>query len=159
MHRRSLLKFGLGASLFLGTASLVACSADTPASGYQTIRSSDLPALRALLASIVPGAASEPALRQLDHNLGALSPAMLGLTRQLFDVLSLPLTRGPLTGIWGAWENAEPAQVQRFLQRWEHSALDMLRQGHAALLQLTLMAWYETPASWATCGYPGPPKI
>jgi hypothetical protein len=79
---------------------------------------------------------------------------MLKLTRQLFDVLSMPLTRGPLTGIWGSWE--KPArQVTAFLQRWQDSSLNLLRMGHASLLQLVQMAWYERPESWAACGYPG----
>ena len=98
-------------------------------------------------------------LRSLDYKLAALSPEMLKLTRQLFDVLSLPLTRGPLTGIWGAWAQAAPAQVEAFLQRWQGSSLNLLRMGHASLLQLLQMAWYERPESWAACGYPGPPKI
>ncbi|HAJ85797.1 MAG TPA: twin-arginine translocation pathway signal protein, partial [Pseudomonas sp.] len=29
----------------------------------------------------------------------------------------------------------------------------------ASLLQMILMAWYACPASWAHCGYPGPPAV
>ena len=104
-------------------------------------------------------AAETLVLHSLDHKLAALSPEMLKLTRQLFDVLNLPLTRGPLTGVWGAWEQAGTAQVTAFLQRWQDSSLNLLRMGHASLLQLLQMAWYERPESWAACGYPGPPKI
>ncbi len=104
-------------------------------------------------------ATDKSVLHSLDHKLAALSPEMLKLTRQLFDVLSLPLTRGPLTGVWGAWEQASPTQVTAFLQRWQDSSLNLLRMGHASLLQLLQMAWYERPESWAACGYPGPPKI
>ena len=161
MHRRDLLRFSLGASALLAGVSLVGCSAQTAATGYQVLRDDDLPLLRALIPVVLAGtqAAEIPVLRSLDHKLAALSPEMLTLTRQLFDVLSLPLTRGPLTGVWGAWAKASPAQVTAFLQRWQDSSLNLLRMGHASLLQLLQMAWYERPESWAACGYPGPPKI
>lgn len=161
MHRRDLLRFSLGVSAFLAGASLVGCSAQTAASGYQVLRDDDLPLLRALIPVVLAGtqASEHLVLHSLDRKLVALSPEMLKLTRQLFDVLSLPLTRGPLTGVWGAWAQASPAQVTAFLQRWQDSSLNLLRMGHASLLQLLQMAWYERPESWAACGYPGPPTI
>ena len=161
MHRRDLLRFSLGASAFLATASLVGCSPQAPACGYQVLRADDLPLLRAMIPVVLAGTAASDVLvlHSLDHKLAALSPEMLKLTRQLFDVLSLPLTRGPLTGVWGAWEQAGADQVTAFLQRWQDSSLNLLRMGHASLLQLLQMAWYERPEAWAACGYPGPPKI
>ncbi|AIN60738.1 twin-arginine translocation pathway signal protein [Pseudomonas soli] len=161
MQRRDLLRFGLGASLFLGAASLVGCSEQTPSAGYQALRKDDLPLLQALIPVVLAGtqASTEQVLQSLDHKLAALSPAMLKLTRQLFDLLTLPLTRGPLTGVWGSWAEATDAEIERFLERWRDSSLNLLRQGHASLLQLLLMAWYERPEAWAACGYPGPPKI
>lgn len=161
MHRRDLLRLSLGASVFLGTASLLGCTQQTPASGYQALREDDLPVLLALIPVVLAGTGARDTLvlHSLDHTLAALSPEMLKLTRQLFDVLSLPLTRGPLTGIWGAWSEASPGEVTAFLQRWQDSSLSLLRMGHASLLQLLLMAWYERPEAWAACGYPGPPNI
>ncbi|MFT0865254.1 twin-arginine translocation pathway signal protein [Pseudomonas sp. CAM1A] len=161
MQRRDLLRLGLGASLFLGAASLIGCSQQTPSAGYQALRNDDLPLLQALIPVVLAGtqASTEQVLQSLDHKLAALSPAMLKLTRQLFDVLTLPLTRGPLTGVWGSWTEATDAEVEHFLERWRDSSLNLLRQGHASLLQLLLMAWYERPEAWAACGYPGPPKI
>jgi len=161
VHRRDLLRFSLGASIFLSATGLVGCTAQTSAQGYQLLRDDDLPLLRALIPVVLAGtqAAETWVLHSLDHKLAALSPEMLKLTRQLFDVLSLPLTRGPLTGVWGAWEQASPTQVTAFLQRWQDSSMNLLRMGHASLLQLLQMAWYERPESWAACGYPGPPKI
>ncbi|MFJ3485673.1 twin-arginine translocation pathway signal protein [Pseudomonas sp. NPDC090202] len=167
LSRRDTLKLGLGATLFLSTASLVGCTGSTAASGFEVLRGGDLPFLRALipvvldgaLSDITPAAAIDGTLRSLDHSLARLSPEMLKLTRQLFDVLTLAITRGPLTGVWGAWEQATTTQIGGFLQRWEHSSLNLLRQGHASLLQLVLMAWYGRAEAWAQCGYPGPPKI
>ncbi|HEN8713355.1 TPA: twin-arginine translocation pathway signal protein [Pseudomonas putida] len=161
MQRREFMRFSLGASVFLASASLVGCSPQAPASGYHVLREDDLPLLRALIPVVLAGtsASATLVLPTLDDKLAALSPQMLKLTRQLFDVLSLPLTRGPLTGVWGAWEQAGEPQITAFLQRWQDSSLNLLRMGHSSIVQLLTMAWYERPESWAACGYPGPPKI
>ncbi|MGF6198861.1 twin-arginine translocation pathway signal protein [Pseudomonas laurylsulfatiphila] len=171
LSRRGLLKFSLGASAFLATAglgaSLSGCSASVPASGFVTLRSGDLLFLRALIPVMLDGAvtsermpeAVEGTLKSLDYNLAHLSPEMLKLTRQLFDVLGMAVTRGPLTGIWGSWENASADDIRQFLDRWENSSLNLLRMGHSSLLQLVMMAWYGRKESWAHCGYPGPPTV
>ena len=171
LSRRGLLKVGLLGGAFLATAgvtaSLSGCSASVPATGYQVLRTSDLPSLRAIIPVLLEGAVRPEALQAavdatllgVDNNLQHLSPELLKLTQQLFDVLAMAVTRGPLTGIWGSWENASQADIQQFIKRWEHSSLDLLRMGHASLLQLILMAWYARPQSWAHCGYPGPPQF
>jgi hypothetical protein len=171
LSRRSLLKVGLLGSALLGTAGLTAtlsgCSASTPKAGFAVLRESDLPFLQALIPVLLEGAvkpAQMPAavsatLENLDYSLNHLSPEMLKLTVQLFDVLALPITRGPLTGVWGSWQNAAKVDVQQFLQRWQTSSFDLLKMGHASLLQLVMMAWYSRPESWAHCGYPGPPVV
>ena len=171
LTRRGLLKFSLGATAFLATAglgaSLSGCSSSVPANGFVTIRSGDLLFLRALLPVMLEGAvtvermpeAVEGTLKSLDYNLAHLSPEMLKLTQQLFDVLGMVVTRGPLTGIWGSWENANAKDIRAFLDRWENSSLSLLRMGHSSLLQLVMMAWYGRKESWAHCGYPGPPTV
>ncbi|WP_223546877.1 twin-arginine translocation pathway signal protein [Pseudomonas sp. A-B-19] len=171
LSRRGLLKFSLGASAFLATAglgaSLSGCSSSVPASGFVTLHSGDLLFLRALIPVMLEGAvttermpeAVEGTLNSLDYNLAHLSPEMLKLTRQLFDVLGMAVTRGPLTGVWGSWENASANDIRAFLDRWENSSLSLLRMGHSSLLQLVMMAWYGRKESWAHCGYPGPPTV
>lgn len=171
LSRRGLLKFSLGASAFLATAglgaSLSGCSSSIPANGFATLRSGDLLFLRALVPVMLEGAvaaekmpaAVDGTLKTLDNGLNHLSPEMLKLTRQLFDVLGMAVTRGPLTGIWGSWENASADEIRHFLDRWENSSLNLLRMGHSSLLQLVMMAWYSRVESWAHCGYPGPPKV
>ena len=46
-----------------------------------------------------------------------------------------------------------------FLTRWRHSRFEIQRAGYQALSQLIQASWYDNPASWATIGYPGPPKL
>ena len=171
LSRRNLLKVGLFGSAFLATAgvtaSLTGCSASVPASGFAVLRDSDLPFLRALVPVMLEGAvapaqmpqAVDGTLQSLDYALHRVSPEMLKLTVQLFDVLALPLTRGPLTGVWGRWENASAEDIHQFLERWQNSSISLLQMGHASLLQLVMMAWYGRPESWAHCGYPGPPAV
>jgi hypothetical protein len=171
LSRRGLLKFSLGATAFLATAglgaSLSGCSSSLPASGFAMLRSGDLLFLRALIPVMLEGAviagkmpmALDQTLHYLDNGLNHLSPEMLKLTRQLFDVLGMAVTRGPLTGIWGSWENASADEIRHFLDRWENSSLSLLRMGHSSLLQLVMMAWYSRAESWAHCGYPGPPTV
>tara|TARA_R110000822_G_scaffold33952_20_gene96568 strand:+ start:1725 stop:2258 length:534 start_codon:yes stop_codon:yes gene_type:complete len=169
LSRRSLLKLGLGASVVLATAGLTAtlsgCSSSAPASGFQVLRDSDLPMLKAIMAALVgPHPALNPAnldaaIAQLDTTLSWTSLAAQKQLTDLFGLLSMGVTRGPLTGLWGNWENATDEQVRAFLERWRDSRLDMLRQGHSALNQLLQMAWYALPVSWEAAGYPGPPAI
>ncbi|MVV49998.1 twin-arginine translocation pathway signal protein [Pseudomonas sp. PB120] len=171
LSRRGLLKFSLGATAFLATAglgaSLSGCSSSAAANGFTTLRSGDLLFLRALIPVMLDGAvaaekmpaAIDQTLHCLDNGLDHLSPEMLKLTRQLFDVLGMAVTRGPLTGIWGSWENASADEIRHFLDRWENSSLSLLRMGHSSLQQLVMMAWYSRAESWVHCGYPGPPTV
>ena len=171
LSRRGLLRVGLVGSAFLATAgfgaALSGCSASSPASGYTVLRETDLPFLRALIPVMLEGgvpAAQMPAaidgtLQSLDYSLDHLSPELLTLTLQLFDVLALPITRGPLTGVWGSWDNAGADDIRQFLARWQDSSISLLRMGHESLLKLVMMAWYSRQEAWAHCGYPGPPTI
>ncbi len=171
LSRRGLLKVGLMGSAFLATAGLTAslsgCSASSPASGFAIVRDSDLPFLKAVIPVMLAGAVKPENMQQaitgtlqnLDYSLNHLSPELLKLTVQLFDVLAMAVTRGPLTGIWGSWENASSEDISHFLERWQNSSLSLLRMGHASVLQLVMMSWYGRPESWAHCGYPGPPKV
>ena len=171
ISRRQLLKYGLFGGAVLATAggiaSLSSVFTSTPAAGFQQLRESDLPMLRSLIPVILEGAlpATDPTdavdtvLRGLDNSLHHLSPDMLKQSLQLFDLLSMGITRGPATGIWRSWENASSEDIQGFLQRWKTSRLALFRQGHSALQQAVLLVWYSLPASWAHSGYPGPPRL
>lgn len=171
LDRRSLLKLGLGASLMLGTAGLTAtlsgCSSSGPAGNMAVLRESDLPLLAALFpAAVGPhpafsenSNAIELAIAQLDRSLQYSSPFVQSEVLNLLGMLSMPLTRGPLTGIWSDLAQASPEQLEAFLLRWRDSRFELLRKGHKSLLQLLHMAWYATPQSWAAVGYPGPPII
>src|SRR5690606_38948733 len=116
--RRQLLKLGLFGTAVLATAggiaSLSGCAADSAAPGFQQLRAGDLPMLRRVIPTVLSGAlptahrveGTEGVLLALDNNLNRLSPSLNRQVLQLFDLLTLSMTRGPVTGIWGPWENA-----------------------------------------------------
>lgn len=99
------------------------------------------------------------AIEQLDDTLAHSSAAVQKDVLELLGLLSFPVTRGPLTRIWGSWDEASAEQLNSFVQRWRDSRLTMLRLGHQALSQLLLMSWYAQPLAWEAAGYPGPPVI
>lgn len=171
LNRRQLLKLGLFGTAVLATAggiaSLSGCAADSSAPGFQQLREDDLPMLRRVIPTVLAGALPttqrvaevEGILLALDNNLNQLSPSLNRQVLQLFDLLTLSVTRGPLTGIWGSWENASDGAVQAFLKRWENSSLALLQQGQSAVTNLILLSCYSSSASWPQCSYPGPPRI
>ena len=153
--RRSFLKLSAVSAATLSVLSLSAgltgCSREPASSGFLVLRNDDLVCLAALLPAFYAGA--------IDHNLASLSPAMRKMTLQLFDTLNNPLTRGSLTGIWGAWPQASTAAIEHFLSRWQNSRFDLLKMGHNALLQLAMLAHYGQSSAWQHCGYPGPAQL
>ncbi|GLR63107.1 hypothetical protein [Marinospirillum insulare] len=173
LTRRGFLKLGLasGAALSFMTVTLGVTSLvnNQTASGFSYLRSQDIAMLNALLPVIYTATVTNNSAEQttqisasliaIDYNLAHLSPSMRKLTLQLFDLITNPVTRGPLTGIWGAWSTASPETIQHFLNRWEASRWTLLNQGQAAILQLARLAYYSQPQSWQLCGYPGPPNL
>ncbi|MCW8195110.1 twin-arginine translocation pathway signal protein [Proteobacteria bacterium 005FR1] len=171
VSRRKFLKIGLWGTALLTaggiTTGLLQRSSPEPAAGFQVLRASDMPFLQATIPVILAGAVTPQRMRVavnatlagIDYNLAHFSPAQRKMALQLFDVLALQVTRGPLTGIWSDWEHAATGEVQGFLERWKHSSIGMVRQGHASLLQLVSISWYGSTLSWEHAGYPGPPNI
>lgn len=171
LSRRNLLKVGLFGSAVLATAgglaSLSGCSASNPASGFSVLRAEDLPFLRAFIPAALAGSVPaeqraqqiEITLHSIDHSLSYAPAESLKPLLQLFDLLSMPVSRGPSTGIWGSWASADSASVEAFIRRWENSSISLLNMGAATLQQLVQTAWYSKPESWAGCHYPGPPTV
>ena len=169
--RRSFLKLSAASAATLSmlslSASLTGCSSEQASSGFLVLRSDDIVSLSAILPVLYTGAVEteqmqanvQASLKAIDNNLANFSPEMRKLTLQLFDTLNNPLTRGPLTGVWGAWPNASATDIQQFLRRWQHSRFDLLKMGHNALLQLAMLAHYGQSNAWQHCGYPGPPVL
>ncbi len=90
--------------------------------------------------------------------VAGLTPAVQAEVAQLLALLRFMPTRLAFTGIASPIDEAAPAEVAAFLQRWRASRFDLLRASYQALTQLTQAAWYDNPSSWQAIGYPGPPR-
>ena len=173
LNRRQFLKVSTGAAFSLvvvsKTALLTGCSPAVPGTSFKVLRETDLPLLKALFPAMIgrhPELASESqsetlpeVVNALDHMLAHSSVRMQQEVYQLFDLLTFPVTRASLAGVWTAWENVTPRQAEQFLLRWRDSRIRLLRFGYQGLNQLLLMSWYGLPRSWAFTGYGGPPDI
>lgn len=171
ISRRRFLKVGLLGTALLTTAGITASlmkrSDSEAAAGYLVLRARDMPFLQASVPVVIAasvasqpmGSAVRATIEGIDHNLAHFSPAQRKMALQLFDVLTLPLTRGPLTGVWSDWEQSHDQDVRAFLEQWQHSRAGLFRQGYASLVQLISLSWYGSPLSWQHAGYPGPPQI
>ena len=166
LSRRSLMKVGLIGGAFSATAgvtaSLTGCSAEKPASGLEKV-----PRIRpAVPPCAAAGDAARRGFRRADAESrggrdpeprpqpGAALPEMFKLTQQLFDVLALPLTRGPLTGIWGSWgerQRRRRAGIPFALGKQLHRPVADGPQFADATGDDSLV---RPPEAWAHCGYP-----
>jgi hypothetical protein len=90
--------------------------------------------------------------------VAGLPPAVQGEVRQLFSLLSFPVTRRLIAGL-PPWNDATPSDVAAFLERWRFSNFAMLRGAYDALHQLAMAGWYGSDEAWPSIGYPGPPAI
>ena len=79
--------------------------------------------------------------------------------RRGISLLSLAPMRLVFAGIDGGWANADHEDVEVFLARLKNSRWSMKRAAYDALHQLIMAAWYADPRTWASIGYPGPPRL
>jgi hypothetical protein len=115
-----------------------------------------------LAGSLPPAPERQAAVRDVTEAfhraVGGLAPDVQREVRQLLALLSFMPTRLAFTGIARPLDEADPADVARFLSAWRTSRFDLLRAGYQALTQLIQAAWYDNPMSWKAIGYPGPPR-
>lgn len=169
LHRRDFLKLSAGSAALLSagalTATLAGCAkSQTPASGYVFLRDADLALFAALtpavLGSTLPGqdraAHIERVLKGIDATAArVLLPTQTALY-QLFDLLNTGLTRRLTTGVSKPWAEADPAQVQAFLVRWQTSSIGLFNAGYRGLTKFITGAWVGSDAGLRAAGYPGP---
>lgn len=146
------------------TAVLTGCAGDAaPAAGFAVLRAQDVPMLRALLPAVIGPPArrdggADTIVRAYDALLAGSSPVVRDTLRPLLDLLTMPVTRGPLMGRWSAWDGASAADADAVLDRWSASRLGFLRAAYVGFTATASMAWYGDDAHGATTGYPGPPR-
>ena len=101
--------------------------------------------------------ALDEAIAAADDYLAHLSlPLQREARLTLALVHSLP-ARALLLRTRRAWRDASPAQVEAFLRRAQHSPVFLLRRIYDFLHSMSVIGWFDLPASWGAIGYPGPP--
>jgi hypothetical protein len=103
--------------------------------------------------------AVEETVAGFDRAVAGLSAAVQKEVDELFSILRFAPARFMFTGLWASIEEAKPADIAAFLNRWRFSSFEIQRAGYQAMTQLIQAAWYGNPASWAAIGYPGAPQV
>ncbi|MDP2229269.1 MAG: hypothetical protein Q8J78_17530, partial [Moraxellaceae bacterium] len=98
----------------------------------------------------------EATIRSLDAFLVTTSVPGQKQILQLFDLLSMPLTRYSVVGLAQDWGKSSAEEIEAFLDAWSKSRFELLRGGYLALSQLIGMSWYMQPESWVAIGYQPP---
>jgi hypothetical protein len=154
-----------------GALTLVAARAWQPAAdnGNRALTADAADVVRSLIPAFLDGAlpANEPEQRDaIERTLTNVEAAIAGLPptsrnelSTLFSLLSIAPMRLVFAGIDGGWANASREDVDVFLARLKNSRLSMKRAAYDALHQLIMAAWYADPRTWASIGYPGPPRL
>lgn len=170
VSRRQFFKVSGSAALVLSTVSatavLTGCAKAPVANGFRLFRESDLQVLRALFPVVMAGrlkpddkVATEKVLHVMDDFLYGTSEAGHQQIHQLFDLLSMPLTRYTVVRLSSPWESASVEEIQGFLTRWSQSRFQLLRGAYIALTQMMAMSWYQQPETWVGIGYVPPVVI
>jgi len=168
--RRRFLKFGLAGTGMVFLAGLwrhAARAAQRAPAGFRFLTTQDRRIFAALaprlLGEALPRDGRESRIAEIlaavDQLAAAMPPVMQADLRQLFDLLGFPPTRIALAGVWSGWETVSEQEVDAFLDRWSTSTFTLLQLAYAALHDLVMAAWYDSPHAWARVGYDGPPDI
>jgi hypothetical protein len=164
MQRRTFLKVGVGGALLLAGAGFIASQRDRSIpDGFKWIDRESLKFLYAVIPVILDGTlptdqaaravAIADTVESWDRAISGMTPSVQGEIKDLFGLVTNPLTRGAATGVWNDWDNADSATVTAFLNRWRHSKISLMRAGYQAINQLTLASWYGNPLAWGHLGY------
>ena len=168
MHRRTLLKLGIGATVILvaaggGVALLNPALSDGRLS--HSARAVMHAVARAVLDGALPPAADEQEkaieahLQRLDAAIADFPSATQAELSQLLALLAAAPGRVALAGLTSAWSQASVTQVQASLQGMRLSSLALKQQAYHALRDLTNAAYFSDPSAWQRMGYPGPSDI
>jgi hypothetical protein len=98
-------------------------------------------------------------VKGVDKTVSGLTPSVQGEVRDLFDILTFPLTRRWLACVRRPWHDAKRDDIVKFLSWWQKSYFKLLRSGYEALHELITASWYANERSWSGIGYSGPPDL
>jgi len=167
--RRQFIKVGLAGAAVLATVRWLDPTQAAPATNYRFLDVSGVAMISAFVPVVLEGSLPEEAeararairevVESFDRAVSGLAPAVQREVDQLLGILRFSPARLAFTQLWSPVEESTPDEIAAFLTRWRHSRFEIQRAGYQALTQLIQAAWYDNPSSWASIGYPGPPKV
>jgi hypothetical protein len=168
MHRRRLLKVGVGAAALLAVAGAgIALVRPGVVAGRLTPEADVVFAAvaRAVLDKSLPNQASQRQaalqthLSRMNALIGALPvPIQVELSNLLALLASAP-GRTILAGLGTPWVDAATAEIQACMEGLRTSSVQLRQQVYHALRDLTNAAFYADPGAWPLMGYPGPVTV
>lgn len=166
LSRRRLIFTGVAGAVVLVAARWLQPSHSVAASALSA-DAADV--MRAIVPALLDGALPHDAAERraaIEDTVDAVGTAIAGLppvTREelstLFALLDFAPVRIAFADIAFAWRNADVATTNAFLVRLQKSRWSVKRTAYDALHQLTFAAWYASPSTWPSIGYPGPPAL
>lgn len=167
--RRSFLKKGLvgGALLAAGGGAWLSTrhTALPPGLGgpFQVFSAEESAVLVAVAERLVPERPRFPRPRaigvaaRMDAIAAQADPATQEELRRLVRLFESAAAGLVLDGQPRLFTASAPEQQDRRLSAWAASRIALRRTGYRALRRLALAAYYASPETWASVGYPGPP--
>ena len=98
-------------------------------------------------------------LKDFDNSLTLLTVSQQKEFKELLQLLESMIGRVVVAGIWSAWNDASAETINKMLNNWRSSFLDLIKVAYAGLKELSFATWYGNPNSWTDIGYPGPPEL
>ena len=126
---------------------------------------------RLILAMVTPvillGVADKPIsgkvlvnyLKDFDNSLTLLTLTQQQEFKELLQLLNSMIGRVVIAGVWSTWNNVSAETINKMLDEWRNSFLDLIKVAYAGLKELSFASWYGNPDSWASIAYSGPPEL
>lgn len=169
ISRRSLIRYGLGGSLFLlagGTGlALRPSRLRAPTAELRALDEKSFSVLAAVVDRLLPprpGFPSPAELRlaeRIDAFLAAGDPSVAAEFRQALLLLENGLAGFVLDGRATPFTRLSPEEQDRALDAWRTSAWSFRRMVYRALHGLCMAVYFACPEAQPGTGYPGPPEL
>ncbi len=166
LSRRRLIFTGVAGAAVLVAARWLQPSHDVAATA---LSSGAADVLRAIIPALLDGALPDDATERraaIDDTLRAVGIAIAGLPpaareelSSLFALLAFAPVRVAFADVGAGWREVSVTTTNAFLIRLQKSRWSVKRTAYDALHQLTFAAWYASPRTWPSIGYPGPPAL
>ena len=115
--------------------------------------------LQGVMVSPISGERLVNYLKDFDLALSFLPQSQQQEFKQLLSLLKSMLGRLILAKIGSSWNNVAAEKVDKMLESWRNSSIELINVTYVSLKQLSFASWYGNPQNWLDIGYPGPPGM